>query len=124
MAAIGKWRWISGAAAALLLVPGAARPEDDLAGRAADQLHRRGLVKITGRVWGLPLEQELRERLRGLSAVRERIVTAQRELDELAARNEVAWKAASAAMAAIDQELAQLPAGDPQRSVLLRQRSK
>ena len=123
MVTVGYRRWICGAAA-LLLVHSTARPEDGLAPNAAEQLRQHGLVKITGRVWGLPLEQQLRERLKGLAELRERIVTAEKELAERMNRNEAAWKAATTAMAVIDQELGQLPEGDLRRRVLREQRAK
>ncbi|HUE70375.1 MAG TPA: retropepsin-like aspartic protease [Pirellulaceae bacterium] len=127
MAACGNWRWGTGGAAWLALVwlcYAPARAADDPAAAAEQLADRYGLVKITGRVWGLPVEQQLRSRLKRLPELRERIVTAQKELDERIAQNDAAWKAAELAIAALNQRLAQLSTTHPQRGVLLQERAK
>ena len=116
------WR-ITGAAAlcaALVLHPdrGIAAAAADPAEQAATELQQRGLVKITGRVWGLPLEAQLRARLRRLPALRERIVTAQKDLDERIIRNQQAWQQAAPAIDALQSQLARFSASDPQRPAL------
>jgi hypothetical protein len=60
-----------GLCSALILLVGAANSAaaEDEAQQAARELRQRhGLVRITGRVWGLPLEEQLRARLNGFPA--------------------------------------------------------
>ncbi len=125
MAVRPGWRRATGALAGLalaaLLAPGLPAA-DDGAPAAADQLARRyKLVKITGRVWGLPQEQQLRAQLKRLPQLRERIVTAQNDLDERVARNDAAWKVAGPLIAAIEQQLEQVSTSDPRRGPLVEQ---
>ncbi|MEX2026758.1 MAG: hypothetical protein WEH44_05645 [Pirellulaceae bacterium] len=127
MAACGNWRLATGSAACLALAwlcIAPAHSADDPATAAEQLTERYALVKITGRVWGLPAEQQLRARLKRLPELRERIVTAQKELDERIAQNNAAWKGAELAIAAINQRLAQLTTTDPQRGLLLQERAK
>src|SRR5687768_7150087 len=111
MAECGNWRWRTAHSVCLALVglwhaPGQAAGDP---ATAAEQLAERyGLVKITGRVWGLPAEQQLRARLKRLPELRERIVTAQKELDERVAQNDAAWKGTELVIASLNQRLAQL----------------
>jgi hypothetical protein len=124
VAACGNWRRAAGAAglalALLSTVPTA--HADDPAANAADEIAKRhGLVKITSRVWGLPVEQQLRARLKRLPELRERIVTAQKEIDERIAQNDVAWRQIAPAVAALKKQIEQSPSGDPQRPLLVEQ---
>lgn len=127
MAACGNRRLATGSAAYLALAWFCCAPAhaaDDPPPAAEQLAERYGLVKVTGRVWGLPAEQQLRARLKRLPELRERIVTAQKALDERIAQNDSAWKAAELAIAALDQRLAQLSTTDPQRGLLLQERAK
>jgi hypothetical protein len=113
-----------GLCAGLLVLAGgkcsfAAADEAQQAARELGQRH--GLVKITGRVWGLPLELQLRARLKRLPQLRERIVTAQKELDERIVRNQQAWQQHGPTIAALQARIARLSTSDPQRDALAEQ---
>lgn len=106
----------------LLIAAATSAAGDDEARQAASELEQRhGLVRITGRVWGLPLEAQLRIRLKRLPALRERIVTAQKELDERIVRNGQVWQQAAPAINALRAQIARLSSGDPQRAALAEQ---
>lgn len=123
----GQWRIATGSAACLALAwlcSAPARAADDSAPAAEQLAERYGLVRVTGRVWGLPAEQQLRARLKRLPELRERIVSAQKALDERIAQNDAAFKGAELAIASLNQQLAQLSTADPQRGLLLRERAR
>jgi hypothetical protein len=118
-----RFRYAYGTQAAcavwLVLAAAAARGGDD----ADSQLtHRFGLVKVSARVWGLPLERQLRERWSRLPELRERIASADKELQERIEKNRQAWQQVAPAIAVLDAQLALLSSGDPQRPALVRQR--
>ncbi len=119
------WRGMTaiGLCCALALpAPIAARADEEQAQHAAEQIRQQhGLVKITGRVWGLPLEEQLRSRLKRLPDLRERIVTCQKELDERLARNDLAWQQAAPLIEALRKQIATLSTSDPQRGILAEQ---
>jgi len=122
--AIWRSRGARGLCFALVLLVSAANSAaaEDEAQQAARQLNEQhGLVKITGRVWGLPLEVQLRMRLKRLPSLREQIVTTQKALDERTARNEQAWQQAAPAINALKSQLARLSSSDPQRAALSEQ---
>jgi hypothetical protein len=80
-----------------------------------------GLVRLSGGVWGLPLEAELKEKLAQLPLLRESIVTAEKELEERAAANRRAWAEAAPALETLKQALGRLSPTDPNRVALLQQ---
>ena len=84
---------------------------------------RHGLVRLSGGVWGLPLEAELKAKLASLPPLRESVVTAEKELDERAAANRRAWVEAAPALEALRQALGQLSTSDPKRVAFSRDRS-
>lgn len=88
----------------------------------AELLQRRhGLVRLSGSVWGLPLEAELKEKLAQLPLLKESIVTAEKDLDERTLANRRAWQEAGPAVEALKQALARLSPGDPKRIPLQQQ---
>src|SRR6478735_10714306 len=72
-----------------------------------------GLVRLSGGVWGLPLEAELKEKLAQLPLLRESVVIAEKELEERAAANRRAWTEAAPAMETLKQALGRLSPTDP-----------
>jgi hypothetical protein len=80
-----------------------------------------GLVRLSGGVWGLPLEAELKEKLAQLPLLRESVVIAEKELEERAAANRRAWTEAAPAMETLKQALGRLSPTDPQRVPLAQQ---
>jgi hypothetical protein len=80
-----------------------------------------GLVRLGERWWVLPAEMELREKLAELPRRRERIVTAEKELESTIAGNLRTWQESRPAIAALEQTLAKLATGDPQRLPIERQ---
>lgn len=82
-----------------------------------------GLIRLTGGVWGLPLEAELKEKLTQLPLLRESVVTAERDLDERATGNRRAWLEAAPAMETLKQAIGRLSPTDPQRALLTQQLS-
>jgi hypothetical protein len=80
-----------------------------------------GLVRLSGGIWGLPLEAELKERLAQLPQLRESVVIAEKELEERAAANRRAWTEAAPAMETLKQALGRLSPTDPQRIPLAQQ---
>ena len=83
-----------------------------------------GLVRLSGGVWGLPVEAELKEKLAQLPLLRESVVTAEKELDERTAANRRAWAEAAPALETLKQALGRLSPTDPQRIALAQQLSK
>ena len=124
MAGFSDWRILgrqcAWAAALLLSLAAARRLEgDDERRLAVEQLRtRHGLVKVTARVFGPALENKLLARLRGLPALRERILTGERETGELIAGNELAWQQSAPAIARLKQQLAEASPTDPRRLLL------
>ena len=82
-----------------------------------------GLVRLSGGVWGLPLEVELKEKLAELPLLRESVVTAEKELEERAAANRRAWGEAAPALKTLQQALVRLSPSDPKRIPLAQQLS-
>lgn len=80
-----------------------------------------GLVRLSGGVWGLPLEAELKEKLAQLPLLRESVVIAEKELEERATANRRAWTEAAPAMETLKQALGRLSPTDPQRVPLAQQ---
>lgn len=80
-----------------------------------------GLVRLTGGVWGLPLEVELKEKLAQLQVLRESVVTAEKELEDRAAANRRAWAEAAPAMETLKQAIGKLSPTDPQRAAIIQQ---
>lgn len=80
-----------------------------------------GLVRLTGGVWGLPLEVELKEKLAQLQVLRESVVTAEKELEDRAAANRRAWAEAAPAMETLKQAIGKLSPTDPQRAAITQQ---
>jgi hypothetical protein len=80
-----------------------------------------GLVRLSAAVWGLPLELELKEKLAQLPALRESVVTAEKELDEKAAANRRGWTEAAPALEALKQGIGRLSPTDPKRIALAEQ---
>src|SRR6185436_17353394 len=80
-----------------------------------------GLVRLSGGVWGLPLEAELKEKLAQLPLLRESVVIAEKELEDRAAANRRAWTEAAPAMETLKQALGRLSPTDPQRVPLAQQ---
>lgn len=83
------------------------------------QEHR--LVRLGDRLWLLPREVELREKLAELPRRRERIVSVEKELDAAIAGNLKAWQESRPAIATLEQALSKLVTGDPQRPIIERQ---
>ncbi len=81
----------------------------------------RGLVRLGDRWWVLPREIELREKLAELPRRRERIVSAEKELDAAIAGNLKTWQETRPAIAALEQALSKLSTSDPQRPIIERQ---
>jgi hypothetical protein len=81
---------------------------------------RQGLIRL-GERWLLPQEIELREKLAELPRRRERIVSAEKELEAAVQGNLRLWQESRPAMAVLEQSLARLATGDPQRVLLERQ---
>jgi hypothetical protein len=95
----------------------APRPE-----QPEERLHKQfGLVRLSPRVWGLPLEAELKEKLAQLPALRESVVTAEKELDERSAANRRGWTEAAPALDALRQALGRLSPTDPKHIALAQQ---
>lgn len=84
-------------------------------------LAQQGLVRLGQRLWVLPREIELREKLAELPRRRERIVAAEKELDAATAGNLRLWQESQPAVAALEQSLARLASADPQRTIVERQ---
>lgn len=84
---------------------------------------RHGLIRLSGRVWGLPLEVELKEKLASLPLLRESVVTAEKDLDERAAANRRVWAEAAPAVETLKQALGRLSPTDPKRMALAQQLS-
>ena len=82
---------------------------------------RHGLVRLSGNVWGLPLEVELKERLAQLQPLKEGIVTAEKDLEDRAAANRRAWQEAAPALETLKQAITSLSTSDPKRIVLQQQ---
>ena len=80
-----------------------------------------GLIRLSGGVWGLPLEAELKEKFAQLPLLRESVVIAEKELEERAAANRRAWTEAAPAMETLKQALGRLSPTDPQRVPLAQQ---
>ncbi|MCE9526816.1 MAG: retroviral-like aspartic protease family protein [Planctomycetales bacterium] len=80
-----------------------------------------GLIRLSGGVWGLPLEAELKEKLAQLPILRESVVLAEKELGERAEANRLAWKESAPAMETLKQALGRLSPTDPQRTALTQQ---
>lgn len=80
-----------------------------------------GLVRLSAAVWGLPLEVELKEKLAQLPALRESVVTAEKELDERSAANRRGWTESAPALEAIRKALGQLSPTDPKHIALAQQ---
>lgn len=97
----------------LLLVLGGLAQADD----SAEQLLREkyGLLRLSGTVWGLPLEEQLREKLAALPTLRESIVLAEKELQSRIESNRLAWQENAPASEALRQSLALLSPTDPRR---------
>jgi hypothetical protein len=94
---------------------------DDLASPEAVLAEKHGLVKLGERLWVLPREIELREKLGELPKRRERIVTAEKELETAVQTNARVWQETRPAIAVLEQSLARLATGDPQRPLIERQ---
>jgi hypothetical protein len=123
MADYPMWRRLGArhacAALVLLMLTATSLAVDEDPRSAAAELHtKHGLVKTTGRVWGLPLETQLLARLKRLPDLRERILTTTREIEEAIVRNELAWQQAAPALEELRKQLAELSTGDPQRSLV------
>ena len=88
---------------------------------AESVFEKHGLVKLGERLWVLPRELELRERLAGLPKRRERIVTAEKELESAVQANTRVWQETRPAVAALEQSLTRLATSDPQRPLIERQ---
>jgi hypothetical protein len=80
-----------------------------------------GLVRLSGGVWGLSLEAELKEKLAQLPLLRESVVAAEKELEERAAANRRAWAAAAPTLETLKQALGRLSPIDPRRIPLAQQ---
>ena len=102
----------------LVLAASPVTAEEPAAPRAAAQLREMGLVRLNRRVWGLPLEAQLQARLKGLGSLVQRIVSAEKALDEQIVRNAAAWNESSPAIEALQKQIAELPTSDPQRGPL------
>lgn len=85
---------------------------------ARRQLQDAGLERHGDNAWLLPGEQRLRNQLAELPVLRERIVLAERQLEQQVEQNRQAWLNGKQAVAAMQQTLKRLPASDPQRPVL------
>jgi hypothetical protein len=73
------------------------------------------------RLWVLPAEVELREKLAELPRRRERIVTAEKEIESTIAGNLRTWQETRPVIAALQQSLTQLATSNPQRPAIERQ---
>ena len=82
---------------------------------------KHGLIRLSGGVWGLPIEAALKEKLAQLPQLRESVVTAEKELDERTAANRRAWAEAAPALETLKQALGRLSPTDPQRLALAQQ---
>lgn len=82
---------------------------------------QHGLVRLSGGIWGLPLEAELKEKLASLPLLRESVVTAEKDLEERAAANRRAWTEAAPAIEVLRQALGRLSPNDPKRVALTQQ---
>ncbi len=80
-----------------------------------------GLVRLSGSVWGLSLEADLKEKLAQLPVLRESVVTAEKDLEERAAANRRAWIEAAPALETLRQTLGRLSPTDPQRVAITQQ---
>jgi hypothetical protein len=80
-----------------------------------------GLIRLSGGIWGPPLEAELKEKLAQLPLLRESVVLAEKELGEQAATNRRAWTEAAPAMETLKQAIGRLSPTDPQRIALTQQ---
>jgi len=97
-------------------------PKAHAAPTPEDRLQKEfGLVRLSGTVWGLPLEVQLKEKLAQLPLLRESVVTAEKELDDRAAANRRAWTEAAPTMETMKQALGQLSPTDPKRAPLAQQ---
>lgn len=100
-------------------VAGQVRADEDAAGPSVWSRH--GLVPLGQRLWVLPRELELREKLAELPRRRERLLAAEKEIDAAIQANLRTWQETRPALAALEQSLGRLATGDPQRPVLERQ---
>lgn len=80
-----------------------------------------GLIRLSGGVWRLPLEADLKEKLVQLPLLRESVVTAEKELEERTAANRRAWTEAAPSLETLKQALGRLSPTDPQRIPLAQQ---
>jgi hypothetical protein len=125
--ASGK-RWALSRRDALLGLAALTLPAFARLGNAADDAEpekvlekQHGLVRLSGGVWGLPLEAELKEKLASLPILRESVVTTEKDLEERAAANRRAWVEAAPALEALRQALGRLSPSDPKRVPLAQQ---
>jgi hypothetical protein len=77
-----------------------------------------GLIRLSGGVWGPPLEAELKEKLAHLPVLRESVVLAEKELGERMEANRRAWTESAPTMEALKQAIGRLSPTDPQRLAL------
>lgn len=78
-------------------------------------------VRLGERVWVLPDELELRQKLAELPRRRERIVALEKILDDAVQQNLQSWQQSRAAIATLQQAASRLATSDPQRAVLQQQ---
>lgn len=103
---LGFWWILWGVLAAELFA-------DDPAARLREDW---GLAKISsGNVWLVPAEFRLQFRLDELEPLERRILTLQRGLDQLAARNRLLWEANQARIDALRRTLAETETDDPKK---------
>jgi hypothetical protein len=80
-----------------------------------------GLVHHAEKVWLLPRELELRERLAELPKHRDKATLVEKELDDRIQQNRRAWQDSQPTLVALKKSLARLASNDPQRDILQKQ---
>src|SRR5688500_2371664 len=114
MSPFGGWLALAIAGAAWQVRAQDAPPDSNV-------FEKHGLVPLGERLWVLPREVELREKLAELPRRRERIALAEKEIEAAVQANLRAWQESRPLLAALEQSLGRLTTGDPQRPLIEKQ---